>query len=442
MGSSQGGFTPLSRLTLGYHGRIRVRVRVSRIWVASNPNSGEEYGLDSLLIDDEGTTMQARAYPRDMKRLKHLLIEGKVYDLSYFKVDRKMKSYMACRNDLMIYMGGQTVVDEISDDICSSIPLHSFEFVDFRDVPVRDKDTSLFTDVIGQIISIEEEGQAWKWDTSRNISFRNLQLRDLRGWQLNIALYGDLGRNFDAEQVIKQSQEVSIVAVFTGMLVQLYKGIGFTVRSTTASKYYLDLDILEVQELCASLADQHIPIVRLPCQLQKPVNLTELVKSRRTIEQIKSLNPHELHWGTIFLCIVTLKGINCTKDWWYEGCFHCDWPTSWDGSKPFCIRGCPNNALPVLLYKLDAVMEDTTGAMNIMIFGEQAQKLVGPSADELVGETTGEQISAIIRSHQSRALVVGPHRGGFVVVGVLNDDDACTLAVQLKMEAGGGREFS
>ncbi|CAL4951418.1 unnamed protein product [Urochloa decumbens] len=297
-------------------------------------------------------------------------------------------------------------------------------------------------DVIGQIVSIEEEGQAWKWVTSRKISFCNLQLRDLRGRQLNIALYGDLGRNFDAEKVIKQGQEVSIIAVFTGMLVQLYKGIGFTVRSTTASKYYLDLDILEVQELRASLADQHKPIERLPCQLQNPVNLTELVKSRRTIEQLKSLNPDELHRGTIFLCIVTLKGINCTKDWWYEGCFHCEWPISWDGSKPFCIKGCPNNALPVLLYKLDAVMEDTTGAMNIMIYGKQAEMLVGHSADKLVGEITGEQISTIISSNQSRALVVGPHRGGFVVAGVPNDDDACMLAVQLKMEAGGGGEFS
>ncbi|CAL4977748.1 unnamed protein product [Urochloa decumbens] len=241
--------------------------------------------------------MQARAYPRDMNRLKNLLIGGKVYDLSNFTVDRKMQSYMACRNDLMIYMGGQTVVDEMSDDICSSIPLRSFEFVDFGDVPFRDKDTSLFTDVIGQIVSIEEEGQAWKWDTSRKISFRNLQLRDLRE--------------------------------------------GYQARP-------------------------------------------------------RSLN-------------------HC--------CFYRD--------------ACST----IQRYKLDAVMEDTTGAMNIMIFGKQAQMLVGLSADKLVGETTGEQLSAIISSHHSCALVVGPHRGGFVVAGVLKDD-ACMLAVQLKMEAGGGGESS
>lgn len=99
---------------------------------------------------------------------------------------------------------------------------------------------------------------------------------------MDVALFGGLGRNFDAEQVFKQSQKVPIVAVFAGMLVERYSGLisqlfvqqhyiapflfpcvadiislscylgkGFTVRSTTASKYYLDLDIPEVQEFRA-----------------------------------------------------------------------------------------------------------------------------------------------------------------------------------------------
>jgi replication factor A1 len=69
-----------------------------------------------------------------MKLFEHRLIEGKVYDLSNFTVGRKLKSYMACRNRLIIFMGRQTVLDEISDGSSgSSIPLHSFEFVDFRE---------------------------------------------------------------------------------------------------------------------------------------------------------------------------------------------------------------------------------------------------------------------------------------------------------------------
>lgn len=89
-------------------------------------------------------------------------------------------------------------------------------------------------------------------------------------------------------------------------------------------------------------------------------------------------------------------------------------------------------------YKLDAVMEDTTGAMNITIFDKPARKLVGLSAEELVEDTAGEKISAIIGSHQSRAVVVAPHRGGFMVRAVLNDDYELQVSCSVKMEAGGG----
>ncbi|KAG2587063.1 hypothetical protein PVAP13_5NG097400 [Panicum virgatum] len=206
-----------------------------------------------------------------------------------------------------------------------------------------------------QIISTEGLGEAWKWKIWRNISFRNICLCDLRGRKLNVALFGDLGRNFDAEQVFKQSQNAPIVAVFAGMLVRRYAGKGFTVCSTSASKYYLDLDIPQVQEFHASLTDPHKPILLHPCQP-----------------------------GTTFLCRATLKGIDCTKGWFYWSCFHCKRSISRDGINSLCIQGCPKNPPPVPRYKLNAVMEDMTGAMDVMIFDDKAQELVGAAAEELV----------------------------------------------------------
>jgi len=38
-----------------------------------------------------------------------------------------------------------TVVDEIDENTSSWIPLHSFEFVDFDDVPLRNGDKRFFT---------------------------------------------------------------------------------------------------------------------------------------------------------------------------------------------------------------------------------------------------------------------------------------------------------
>lgn len=50
---------------------------------------------------------------------------------------------MICSNELTIYFGGQTIVDEIEDT--DLIPLHSFEFINFKDLRSRCDDTSFLT---------------------------------------------------------------------------------------------------------------------------------------------------------------------------------------------------------------------------------------------------------------------------------------------------------
>lgn len=42
------------------------------------------------------------------------------------------------------------------------------------------------------------------------------------------------------------------------------------------------------------------------------------------------------------------------------------------------------------MYKLDIEVQDPTGTLNLMIFGDQAQRLVGVAAEDLVEEVTDE----------------------------------------------------
>ncbi|TVU21964.1 hypothetical protein EJB05_31636 [Eragrostis curvula] len=423
--SEEDGFTPLSRLTPGYHRCCKVGVRVSRMWVASHPLMGTKFGLDCLLIDDEGVTMQARADPSDMKHLQQQIVEGKIYDLSNFRVCSSRNGYMACRNGLMMQIGKQTVVEEIEDDTGSSIPIHCFDFVDFKDVKCRNGDKRFFTDVIGQIISIEDAGEAWKWEAWSNIPFRNINLRDSRDNKLKVALFGDLGRNFDADQVRFRGQHAPVVAVFAGMLVQYYAGIGLTVRSSSASKYYLNLEIPEVHQFRASLRDPHILIGQLSCQKQNPVNPTEFVNKWRTIKQLKSF-PDELQ-NPPFFCRAIFKGIDCSNGWSYWSCSGCR------VSINYCV--CLKNGPPVRRYKLDALIEDDTGTMNVMIFDEPAQELVGVPVEDLDDEIMRDKWSLC------RDFAIAFENGNFVVKRVLSDDMS-QLSGSTQVAAAGGSGIS
>jgi hypothetical protein len=88
--------------------------------------------------------MQARVLPRDIELFEERLVEGKVYAISDFTVDPTREDCMSYSNDWTMYFGEQTVINEIEGDI-DSIPLHSFEFVNFKDLRHRRDNNSLLT---------------------------------------------------------------------------------------------------------------------------------------------------------------------------------------------------------------------------------------------------------------------------------------------------------
>ncbi|KAJ1282654.1 hypothetical protein BS78_03G068500 [Paspalum vaginatum] len=78
--------------------------------------------------------------------------------------------------------------------------------------------------------------------------------------------------------------------------------------------------------------------------------------------------------------------------------------------------------LPVERYKLDAITEDETGTMIVMIFDDPAKQLVGVAAEDLAEEDIDDVISAVISSQQRHAFVVDFGNGCFVSH-ILNDDE-------------------
>ncbi|XP_037417377.1 uncharacterized protein LOC119280732 [Triticum dicoccoides] len=378
--------------------------------------------------------MQAHVKPKDIKRFEERLVEGKVYVLSNFVVCPSKGKYMTCRNPFMMHIEAQTVVDEIDGDV-NAIPLHCFDFVDFVDVPSRDRSISLLTDVIGQVVEV------WGIERTpkklRMIEFCSLRIEDFSGKELYVTLYGKLGHDFNAE-IRKKCRQDPVAAVFAGMRVCHYKGKGYIVCSLSASKYYLDLEIPEGQQFRGNWYHPKIPIMQLQSQAESPVDPTqELQSSWRTIKQLQSLDPFKLSDNSRFLCRATLKEIDCTKDWCYRGCFHCRKKVSRDGSEFWCSQCDPVNKKrkrPVLWYKLNAVVEDDTGTMNLVIFAEEAQELIGVPEEELFEEITDDgrctvpaAFSYLRGSTHTFQVAMDDWSSSFVVKWILNHDELTLL---------------
>jgi hypothetical protein len=80
------------------------------------------------------------------------------------------------------------------------------------------------------------------------------------------------------------------------------------------------------------------------------------------------------------------------------------------------------------------VVEDATGTMNLMIFAEEAQRLIGIAAEDLVEEITDYDrytlpgaIQCILGSTHAFEVAINHRSLGFVVKGVLADDELMLL---------------
>ncbi|KAM0901562.1 hypothetical protein ACQ4PT_019906 [Festuca glaucescens] len=211
---------------------------------------------------------------------------------------------------------------------------------------------------------------------------------------------------------------------------------------------------LRVIQLCSlriedfSLQHPKFPIVHHQSQQESPAapaeesrsiskRTQELRSSWRTIKQLESLDPFELPENARFLCKVSLVKIDCTNGWCYRGCFDCKRSISQNGSEVWCSQCASVNKKrkrPVWLYELDAVVEDATGTMNLMIFDEEAMGLIGVAAEDLVDEITDENrrilphaISVLVGSTHAFGVAINERSLGCVAEWVLNDDQLMLL---------------
>ncbi|CAN6298964.1 unnamed protein product [Urochloa humidicola] len=150
-------------------------------------------------------------------------------------------------------------------------------------------------------------------------------------------------------------------------------------------------------------------------------------ESWRTIDQIKRLKRREYDEDTMFLCRASVIDIDCTDRWCYLGCDTCQ-KSMYGASSKYRCRRCGPIKRPIYWYKLNAKVQDATGTMNLMIFCEVAEELVGVSAEDLIGKIKNEnewftlpsEIKALIGSTHTFQ-VFDKHRDGSFSVNSIMD---------------------
>ncbi|RYR61416.1 hypothetical protein Ahy_A04g018588 [Arachis hypogaea] len=95
----------------------RLRVRVLRLWVVhSFENHDVPNSMEMILVDENGTKVQATVKKHLINRFKEHIIECHVYRMSYFSIVENVGSYRATDHEYKLVFLNRTVVINVSDD--------------------------------------------------------------------------------------------------------------------------------------------------------------------------------------------------------------------------------------------------------------------------------------------------------------------------------------
>ncbi|CAL4995264.1 unnamed protein product [Urochloa decumbens] len=310
------------------------------MWKLSGTSKGRAYtALELVLVDEEGVGITASVGQKDMGKFVDFLVEGRSYVIKKFQVSRQPRRFNAVPNTQTIYFTSWTIVEEIPTELSTNLPLYIFNFVDFEDLDHRERNGNGLVDVIGQLTVFHPlvQTSGLNGPSVR----RSVEIRDLSDRVLPITLWGEHATSFEDEFLIETiGKDEPVVIIFAGMHVKAFLG-ATTCGSGSATKWYMNIDIPEVNAFRASLHGRGSEVELLPGDGDVAAGaIDEAASNRKTVSELLSLDPHE------------------------------------------------NN----VLYKLNVVIEDNTGRAKIFLFGGVAEQVVRRTATELVEESSSNQI--------------------------------------------------
>ncbi|XVF71905.1 hypothetical protein PTKIN_Ptkin12aG0077500 [Pterospermum kingtungense] len=121
-----------------------IKVRILRKWFGMNFKKNRMMCFDFLMVDEQGTALQATMAKTKSDSFDSNIKEGSIYTVSNFRTAQPKHSFNAISSPLTIAVTRETKFTELhsADD---QIPTHYFQFVEFENLRPRLRDNNILT---------------------------------------------------------------------------------------------------------------------------------------------------------------------------------------------------------------------------------------------------------------------------------------------------------
>ncbi|MBA0582344.1 replication protein A 70 kDa DNA-binding subunit B [Gossypium raimondii] len=367
-----------------YQGNWMIKVRLtSKGNMRTYKNArGEGCVFNVELTDEDGTQIQATMFNEAARKFYEKFQLGKVYYISRGTLKVANKQFKTVQNDYEMTLNENSVVEEASNEE-TFIPETKFNFVPIDQLGPYVNGREL-VDIIGVVQSVNPVSNIKRRIDNENIPKRDLIVADETKKTVVVSLWNELANNV-GQELFDNADKSPIVAI-KSLKVGDFQGVSLSTLGK--SSVMINPDIPEAKKLRSWYDSEgkgsSMASIGLGLSPSSKTGARSMYTDRVSLMHITS-NPSLGDEKPAFFSIKAFVSlIRPEQAMWYRACKTCNKKVTEAVGSGYWCEGCQKNDEECnLRYIMVSKISDTRGEAWVSAFNEEAEKIVGCSADEL-----------------------------------------------------------
>ncbi|XP_062169595.1 replication protein A 70 kDa DNA-binding subunit B [Alnus glutinosa] len=367
-----------------YQGSWTIKVRVtSKGNMRTYKNArGEGCVFNIELTDEDGTQIQATMFNEAAKKFYDRFQLGKVYYISKGSLKLANKQFKTVKNDYEMTLNENSEVEEARNEE-TFVPETKFDFVQIDELGPYVNAKEL-VDVIGVVQNVSPTMSIRRKSDNENIPKRDITIADETKKTVVVSLWNELATNI-GQELLDTANQSPIVAI-KSLRVGDFQGVSLSTigRSTVI----VNPDIPEAKKLRSWYdsegKESSMASVSAGMSPSTKSGSRSMYSDRISLSHVTS-NPSLGEDKPVFFSIRGyISFIKPDQTMWYRACKTCNKKVTEALGAGYWCEGCQKNEEECnLRYIMVVKVSDASGEAYLSAFNEDAEKIVGCSADEL-----------------------------------------------------------
>ncbi|XP_004508670.1 replication protein A 70 kDa DNA-binding subunit B [Cicer arietinum] len=343
---------------------------------------GEGCVFNVELTDEDGTQIQATMFNEAARKFYDRFVMGKVYYISKGTLKVANKQFKTVQNDYEMTLNENSEVEEVVNEV-GFVPETKFNFVPIDQLGPHVNKPEL-VDVVGVVKNVSSTMSIRRKSNNESVPKRDITIADETKKTVVVSLWGDLATNI-GQELLDAADQSPVVAI-KSLKVGDFQGVSLSAISK--SLVLINPDTPEAQKLrswydsegkdasMAALSSGSIPASNAGSR--------SVYSDRVSLADITSNHSLGSEKPAFFSIRGYISFIRPDQAMWYRACKTCNKKVTESIDAGYWCESCQKNDEQCnLRYIMVARVSDASGEAYISAFNEEAEKIIGCSADEL-----------------------------------------------------------